>query len=188
MTVTLCAQRVRAVSSLSTSRTRRYVELPGEDTWFFVDPRVEEEIVSFISTAGGAEHHTDRVLAAVLFTDIVSSTATAVELGDQRWRGLLDTHDSVAARVVAANQGHIVKQTGDGLLTTFDMPGRAVSCALTLAAELAKVGLEMRAGINVGEVELRGGDVGGITVHVASRIMSVADPGEILASRERCGT
>ena len=159
----------------------RYVELDGHDTWFFADTRVEDEIVRFVSTASPRGHRSDRVLATVLVTDLVASTATAVELGDLQSRDLLDTHDSVASRIVSRHQGRVVSHTGDGLVATFDLPGRAVFCAFELASELATVGLEARAGIHAGEIELRGDDVGGIAVHLAARIMATAGAGEVLA-------
>jgi class 3 adenylate cyclase len=123
------------------------------------------------------------VLATVLFTDIVGSTARAEQVGDRRWRALLDTHDELAARLVERWGGRLVKTTGDGILATFEGPGRAIGCATTLRDELADIGLQLRAGLHIGEVELRGDDVGGIAVHLAARIMATAGPGEIVVSR-----
>jgi class 3 adenylate cyclase len=161
----------------------RYVELDGHDTWFFVDRRVEEEIVSFVNESAATAARPDRVLAAVLFTDLVASTALVAEIGDGRSRHLLETHDSVSARIVAEHRGHLVRRTGDGLLATFDAPGRAVACAHALAMELQKLGLQLRAGVHVGEIELRDDDIGGMAVHIAARVMSLAQAGEVIVSR-----
>jgi class 3 adenylate cyclase len=123
------------------------------------------------------------VLATVLFTDIVGSTEQAERLGDRRWRGLLDVHDDAARRLVERHGGRLVKTTGDGILATFDGPGRALRCASALMDELDGVGLRLRAGVHTGEVELRDGDVGGIAVHIAARVLAEAQPSEVLASR-----
>ena len=125
----------------------------------------------------------DRVLATVLFTDIVNSTARAIELGDRRWRALLDTHDRLAAQVVEKHRGKMVKNTGDGILAMFDGPGRGVRCALALGEVAQQIGLPLRAGLHTGEVEMRGNDVGGIAVHVAARIMGQSGENEVFVSR-----
>jgi class 3 adenylate cyclase len=124
-----------------------------------------------------------RLLATVLFTDIVGSTERAREVGDRRWREQLDAHDTAARRLVAEEGGRLVKHTGDGLLATFDGPGRAIGCALALRGELRAIGIEIRAGLHTGELEVRDGDVGGIAVHIAARVMAAAAPGEVLVSR-----
>jgi class 3 adenylate cyclase len=124
-----------------------------------------------------------RLLATVLFTDIVGSTQRAEEVGDQRWRELLDLHDQVARRLVEGEGGRLIKSTGDGILAVFDGPGRGIRCALALRAELQASGIEIRAGLHAGEVDLRRDDVGGIAVHLGARIMAAAEPGEILVSR-----
>jgi class 3 adenylate cyclase len=124
-----------------------------------------------------------RVLATVLFTDIVGSTERAGKLGDRRWRLLLDLHDEVAGRLVAEASGRLVKTTGDGILATFDGPGRGIGCAAAFRDEVRGIGLQLREGLHTGEVELRDGDVGGVAVHIAARVMDAARPGEILASR-----
>jgi class 3 adenylate cyclase len=124
-----------------------------------------------------------RLLATVLFTDIVGSTERAQAAGDQRWRELLDAHDEAARRLVAHEGGRRIKSTGDGVLAVFDGPGRAIRCAVDLRQELAGIGLEIRAGIHTGELDVRDDDVGGIAVHIAARIQAEADPGEILVSR-----
>jgi class 3 adenylate cyclase len=124
-----------------------------------------------------------RLLATVLFTDIVGSTERAEASGDERWRELLDVHDGLARRLVAEEGGRLVKRTGDGILAVFDGPGQGIRCALALRAELREAGIEIRAGLHTGELDLRGDDVGGIAVHLAARIMAAAGPGEVLVSR-----
>jgi class 3 adenylate cyclase/pimeloyl-ACP methyl ester carboxylesterase len=125
----------------------------------------------------------DRVLATVLFTDIVGSTRRAAEVGDQAWLRLLEEHDRAARRAVAQHRGTLVKTTGDGILATFDGPGRAIRCALAFGAAAARLGLPVRAGLHTGEIELLSEDVGGIAVHAAARVMARAGPGEVLVSR-----
>ena len=124
-----------------------------------------------------------RLLATVLFTDIVGSTERALAAGDQRWRELLDAHDEATRRLVGQEGGRRIKSTGDGVLAVFDGPGRAIRCAVALRKELAGIGIEIRAGIHTGELDLRDDDVGGIAVHIAARIQAAAGPGEILVSR-----
>ena len=124
----------------------------------------------------------NRVLASVLFTDIVASTERATRLGDRRWRQLLEVHDELAHRLVEQFGGQLVKTTGDGILATFDGPGRAIRYAAALRDELTGIDLQIRAGLHTGEIERRDGDVGGIAVHIAARVMAAAAPGEILAS------
>jgi class 3 adenylate cyclase/pimeloyl-ACP methyl ester carboxylesterase len=131
----------------------------------------------------GAVPETDRVLATVLFTDIVGSTRMAVEVGDQRWHELLDRHDRLAKQTVEKHRGNFVKSTGDGILATFDGPGRAVRCALAFGAAAQQMGLPLRAGLHTGEIELRGQDVGGIAVHAAARVMAQCGANEVLVSR-----
>jgi class 3 adenylate cyclase len=162
----------------------RYVELPGEDYPWWVEhvDRVVDEIEEFV-TGERPVVAPDRVLSTVLFTDIVDSTRRAAELGDGAWTRLLDVHDEVARRLVAHQRGCLVKATGDGLMATFDGPARAVRCAVELRDALGDVGLDIRAGVHAGEVELRGEDVGGIAVHIAARVQSRAAVGEILVSR-----
>jgi class 3 adenylate cyclase len=124
-----------------------------------------------------------RVVATVLFTDIVGSTRRAAELGDRRWGELLNRHDQHAKRLVHRFGGRIVKTLGDGLLAVFEVPRDAILCAQALRDDLMADGIEIRAGLHTGEVELRGYDIGGIGVHIASRIMAAAGTGEILTSR-----
>jgi class 3 adenylate cyclase len=126
---------------------------------------------------------TERVLATVLFTDIVDSTVRAAELGDSSWRQVLDRHDSISRSTVSDCGGRLVKGTGDGVLATFDAPARGLRCANTLLSSLSAAGIAIRAGVHTGEVELRGDDVAGIGVHIAARVAALAGSGELLASR-----
>ncbi|MBI2169178.1 MAG: adenylate/guanylate cyclase domain-containing protein [Actinobacteria bacterium] len=159
------------------------LELPGADHLLYagdVDP-ILDAIDRFLG-GGGGEGAGDRVLATVLFTDIVASTDQAAELGDRRWRELLDVHDDTTGRVLERFTGFLVKTTGDGILATFDSPGRAITCAAALRDELAGYGIVTRAGIHTGEIERRGDDVGGIAVHIAARVLHHAGPGEVVVS------
>ena len=123
-----------------------------------------------------------RPLPPVLFSHIAGSTARAREVGDRRWAELLDTHDRLARELVGQLQGRLVKSTGDGILALFDRPGRGIRCATALRDRLRGSGMEIRAGVHTGEVQLRGDDVGGIAVHFAARVMAAAAPGEVLVS------
>jgi class 3 adenylate cyclase len=125
----------------------------------------------------------ERVLATVLFTDIVDSTRRAATMGDHAWRRLLDSHDQLAIKTVEKYRGTLVKTTGDGILATFDGPGRAVRCALALGTASTRLGLTLRAGLHTGEIEIRGGDIGGIAVHAAARVMALSQSNEVLVSR-----
>ena len=122
------------------------------------------------------------MLATILVTDIVGSTKLAADLGDRRWRLLLERHDELAARCISDHRGRVAKQTGDGVLAVFDGPGRGIACALELNERVATLGLELRSGLHTGEVELRDDDVAGIAVHVAARIGALADGSEVLVS------
>lgn len=161
----------------------RYTELPGVDHMAFAGDQdtVIDHVQEFL-TGTRAEAEPDRALATLLFTDIVGSTSRAAALGDRRWSELLDAHDALIAKGVEAARGRLVKRTGDGALATFDGPGRAIRCARTLAAEVPTLGLDIRAGVHTGEVELRGDDVGGIAVHIAARVAGLAGVGEVLVS------
>jgi len=130
-----------------------------------------------------AAQDTERVLATILFTDIVDSTGRAAALGDRAWRKLLDRHDEVAQAEVGRWHGQFVKSTGDGILATFDAPTRALRCAFGLREALAGLGLDIRAAIHTGEVEMRGGDIGGIGVHIASRALSKAGERGVVVTR-----
>jgi class 3 adenylate cyclase len=132
--------------------------------------------------AGRQADHAERALATVLFTDIVGSTQRAREVGDRRWGELLNAHDRLARELVGRFGGRLVKSTGDGVLATFDRPGRGIRCATSLRDRLRGIGVEIRAGLHTGEVQLRDADVGGIAVHIAARVMAAAAAGEILVS------
>jgi class 3 adenylate cyclase len=125
----------------------------------------------------------DRVLATVLFTDIVDSTKRAAALGDQRWHRLLEQHHQAVRGQLGRFRGREVKTTGDGFLATFDGPARAIRAADAIRAELRELGLELRVGLHTGECELLGEDIGGIAVHIAARVLAQAGAGEILCSR-----
>jgi class 3 adenylate cyclase len=161
----------------------RFVVVPGSDSDIFARPTTQllGHIEEFL-TGTSPRAEADRVLAALLFTDIVGSTQRAASLGDRWWRNLLDSHDAVSRAVVEEHGGRWVKSTGDGVLATFDGPGRAIRSALALRDALHPLGVEIRAGLHTGEVELRGDDIGGIGVHVAARVLDCAAPGEVLVS------
>jgi class 3 adenylate cyclase len=161
----------------------RLVLLEGGDSALaFGDAESALEAVEEFLTGLRRPHETDRVLATVLFTDLLDSTGRAAQLGDRRWRDLLDEHDAVAHREVKQYRGRIIKTTGDGILATFDAPGRAIRCTLGLRRALERLGLEMRAGLHAGEIELRDDDVGGIAVHIGQRVSALASGGELLVS------
>jgi class 3 adenylate cyclase/pimeloyl-ACP methyl ester carboxylesterase len=161
----------------------KLVEFPGEDhLWWFGDQDViVDEVQEFLTGARAVPDH-DRVLATVLFTDIVGSTERAVELGDRRWRELLESHEAIVRRELARHRGREVKTTGDGFLATFDGPARAISCARAIAQSVRPLGIEIRAGLHTGECEVMDGDVGGIAVHTGARVSAEAEPGEVLVS------
>ena len=125
----------------------------------------------------------ERILATVLFTDIVGSTPQAVRMGDASWRKTLEEHDRIVRRLIEQQRGRLIKTTGDGVLAVFDGPGRAIRCALAMEPALARLNLSVRAGLHTGEVEDRGDDIAGIAVHAAARVMSKAGAGEVLVSR-----
>jgi class 3 adenylate cyclase len=162
----------------------KYVELPGADYLAFAGDAtpVLDAIEEFL-TGQLAPPRTDRVLATVLFTDLVGSTVRAAELGDRRWRELLTTHDGVIAQELDRFRGRQIKSTGDGVLATFDGPGRAIRCACAIREAVQALNINVRAGLHTGEIELRGDDVAGIAVHLAQRVSALAHPGEVLVSR-----
>jgi class 3 adenylate cyclase len=162
----------------------RLVELPGEDhvMWFEDPERVLGEVKEFLTGTRYAPEP-DRILSTVLFTDIVDSTRTAAELGDRRWRELLDRHDRAVREALERAGGREVKSTGDGFLATFDGPARAIRCARAIHDACEPLGIRVRAGIHTGECEVMGDDIGGIAVHIAARVSSLAGPGEVLVSR-----
>ena len=137
---------------------------------------IAAEIEEFVAGTRG-EPEADRVLATLLFTDIVGSTDRAAEMGDARWRDLLDRHDELCRAEVTRHRGIVVKSTGDGMLARFDGPGRAVICAQATVTRSRLLGIEVRAGVHAGEVELLGDDIAGLAVHVAARMRLNADRG-----------
>jgi pimeloyl-ACP methyl ester carboxylesterase len=164
----------------------KLIEYPGGDHMFTTGDGeaalgdIEEFITGHRESSSS---DLERVLATVLFTDIVDSTRSAATMGDQAWRRLLDNHDQLAIQTIEKHRGTLVKSTGDGILATFDGPGRAVRCALALGAATRQIGLPIRAGLHTGEIEIRGRDIGGIAVHAASRVMTQSQPDEVLVSR-----
>jgi class 3 adenylate cyclase/pimeloyl-ACP methyl ester carboxylesterase len=161
----------------------RYVELPGDDHLPFVGDQdaILDEIEEFLT---GARHHADldRILATVLFTDVVGSTERAAALGDKRWRDLLQSYNQVIREELERFRGREVDTAGDGFFATFDGPARAIRCACAMRRELSRLGIEIRAGLHTGECELVGDKVRGISVHIGSRVASLATPGEVLVS------
>jgi len=164
-------------------RRARYVDMPGFGSWDAVKQDAFCDVIEeFLTGQRPPVGDVDRVLATVLFTDIVDSTRRAAELGDRRWRGVLDALDARAAAEVGRFRGRVVKHTGDGMLATFDGPARAIRCARALADVARVLGLEVRAGLHTGEIEMRGGDVSGLAVHIGARIGALAGAGEVLVS------
>jgi class 3 adenylate cyclase/pimeloyl-ACP methyl ester carboxylesterase len=161
-----------------------YVELPGDDHFpFYGDMEsVVAEIRSFLATLP-EPHEADRMLATILVTDIVGSTRTATELGDHRWRELLDRHDEVVRAELTRFRGQEIRSTGDGILAMFDGAARAVRCAAAIRDALRPHGLDIRAGLHTGEVELRENGPEGIAVHIAARVGELAESGEVLVSQ-----
>jgi class 3 adenylate cyclase len=162
----------------------RLVELPGTDALPYTPTGgddVLDEIQEFL-TGVREGPPSDRVLATVLFTDIVDSTKRASELGDHAWRELLDRHDATVRRELNRYRGTEVKAVGDGFLAMFDGPARAIQCAIAVRDNLAPLGLDVRAGLHTGEIERRGDDIGGIAVHIGARVAALARAGEVLAS------
>jgi len=161
----------------------RYVELPGGDSlmWAGDQGRLVAEIQEFVTGARPTEVVT-RVLATVLFTDIVDSTVRATELGDDRWRALLEEHDRIVRSELERGGGREVKTTGDGFLATFDGPARAVRAARAVTEAVRAIGIEVRAGLHTGEVEVVGDDIAGVAVHIGARVASLATAGEVLVS------
>jgi class 3 adenylate cyclase/pimeloyl-ACP methyl ester carboxylesterase len=164
----------------------KFVEIPGDmhcawdaHEWAPALDVIEE----FLTGMPPAVADVDRILATVLFTDIVDSTQGAMETGDRVWRDILDRHDSQTRRVVEHYGGRVVKHTGDGTLATFDSPARAVHCARVVRDTLGREGVTIRAGLHTGEIERRGDDISGICVNIGARIAAIAAPNEILVSR-----
>ncbi|TMD43045.1 MAG: adenylate/guanylate cyclase domain-containing protein, partial [Chloroflexi bacterium] len=162
----------------------RFVDLAGDDhlPWIGNTDAILGEIEEFLTgVRTGAEP--DRVLATVLFTDIVGSTARAAELGDAAWTDLLHAHHARVRDQLGRYGGREMRTTGDGFFALFDGPARAVRCAIALSEMLRPLGLLIRAGVHTGEVELRGEQIEGIAIHIGARIAAIAGPGEVLVSR-----
>ncbi|HXL59342.1 MAG TPA: adenylate/guanylate cyclase domain-containing protein [Mycobacterium sp.] len=162
----------------------KYVELPGRNMMHFVEPGWREsfqEIAEFL-TGEQADVADDRVLATVLFTDIVDSTRRAAEIGDRDWHALLDAHDAVVRSQLARFRGREVNRTGDGFLAMFDGPQRAIRCAMAIRDAVQALGIQVRAGLHTGECEIRGEDIGGIAVHIGARVSGLAGPHDVLVS------
>jgi class 3 adenylate cyclase len=161
----------------------KVVELPGNTYWPYLGDQdaILDEIEEFL-TGVRPVPEPDRALATVLFTDIVSSTERAAALGDDAWTRTLDRHDELVAHEVERHRGRRINTTGDGMLATFDGPARAVRCAQAIRKAVQPLGIDVRAGLHTGEIELRGADIGGIAVHIGQRVSALAGPGEVLVS------
>jgi class 3 adenylate cyclase len=161
----------------------KYVALPGRNIYHFVEPWRDsfKEIAEFL-TGQQADVAEDRVLATVLFTDIVDSTRRAAAMGDRAWHALLDAHDAVVRSQLAPFRDREVSTAGDSFLATFDGPQRAIRCAMSIRDAVRSLGIEVRAGLHTGECELRGDDIGGIAVHIGARVSALAGPNDVLVS------
>ncbi|MEV3901924.1 adenylate/guanylate cyclase domain-containing protein [Mycobacterium sp. NPDC050551] len=162
----------------------KYVEIPGCNLYHFVEPwRESFRAVAEFLTGHQAEVADDRVLATVLFTDIVDSTHRAAEIGDREWHALLDAHDAVVRAQLSRIRGREVNTSGDGFLAMFDGPQRAIRCAMGIRDAVRALSIEIRAGLHTGEVEVRGDDIGGIGVHIGARVSALAGTNQVLVSR-----
>jgi class 3 adenylate cyclase len=161
----------------------RYVELEGEENMFSIgdSEALVGEIEEFL-TGTRHEREPDRMLATVLFTDICGSTERAAQVGDRSWRYMLERHDALFRRALDRHRGREVKRTGDGFLATFDGPARAIRCAADVTDSIGSIGIQVRAGLHTGELEVMDGDLGGLAVHIAARVMDQAGPNEVLVS------
>jgi class 3 adenylate cyclase len=162
----------------------KYVALPGRNLYHFVEPGWRasfQEIAQFL-TGHQADVADDRVLATVLFTDIVDSTRRAAEIGDRDWHALLDAHDAVVRSQLARFRGREVSTSGDSFLAMFDGPQRAIRCAMAIRDAVQALGIEVRAGLHTGECEVRSDDIGGIAVHIGARVSALAGPNDVLVS------
>ena len=161
----------------------KYLELPGSDhtLWTGETERILDEVEEFL-TGSRSAIESDRVLATVLFTDIVNSTKRAETIGDRAWHDVLDRHNALVRREISRHRGHEVRTMGDGFLATFDGPARSIRCALAINEGVEALGLQVRAGLHTGEVEMANDDLSGIAVHIASRVATMAKPGQVLVS------
>jgi class 3 adenylate cyclase len=161
----------------------KYVELPGRNLYHFVEPwRDSFQVIAEFLTGQQPDVADDRVLATVLFTDIMDSTSRAAEIGDRDWHALLDAHDAVVRVQLNRFRGREVSTAGDGFLAMFDGPQRAIRCAMAIRDAVQALGIEVRAGLHTGECEVRGEDIGGIAVHIGARVSALAGPNEVLVS------
>jgi len=162
----------------------KLIEIPGAAhvVWLEEPEPYVAAIERFLASVQHEEAELDRMLATVLFTDVVGSTHKATELGDAAWKALIQRHDAAVRAMLARYRGTEVKTMGDGFLATFDGPARAVRCAQGICEAVKPLGLEVRAGCHTGEIELLGADVGGIAVHIGARVGALAGPSEVLVS------
>jgi class 3 adenylate cyclase len=161
----------------------RYLELPGDDHIYFAGDAdaLLDEVEEFVTGSRGT-HDPDRILATVMFTDIVSSTEHAARLGDRRWHDLISDHDQLVSNQVSVYRGRTIRSTGDGVFASFDGPARAIRCALSLIDVARTLDVHIRAGLHTGECELAGNDLAGVTVHIGARIADLAEPSQVLVS------
>ena len=177
----LIAPQVRDVAQPSPGA--KLVEVPGGDDLFFAgDTTLLFDAVEEFLTGNLPAHRADRLLATVLFTDMVGSTDQAARLGDRRWRELLATHDDLVRAELERFRGRAVKSTGDGVLAPFDGPGRAIRCACAIRDSVRPLGIDMRAGLHTGEIEATGDDIAGVAVHIGARVSALAGASEVLVS------
>jgi class 3 adenylate cyclase len=163
----------------------KYVELPGDNHNMLYEPEMADRFVGEVEeflTGSRGEVEIDRVLATVMFTDIVDSTKRAAELGDRDWRTLRERHSSAVRQLLTRFRGHEVKNLGDGFLATFDGPARAIRCAAAISDAVRPLGVAVRSGLHTGEIELTADDVTGIAVHIAARVAAEADASETVVS------
>ncbi len=161
----------------------KFVELPGRNVYHVVEPwRDSFDAIAEFLTGEQPAVADDRVLATVLFTDIVDSTRRAAEMGDRDWHALLDAHDAIVRSQLTRFRGREVNTSGDGFLAMFDGPQRAIRCAMAIRDAVHTLGIEIRAGLHTGECEVRGDDIGGIGVHIGARVSALARPNDVLVS------
>jgi len=162
----------------------RLARIRGADNFLWAGDQTEMvgQIQEFV-TGQRATSEPDRLLSTVLFTDIVGSTDLAARIGDRRWHELLEEHHAIVRTELKRFRGREIDTAGDGFLATFDGPARGIRCALAIGSALRSLGLEIRAGLHTGEIELMGGNIGGIAVHIAARVSALAGPGEVLVTR-----
>ena len=179
----LAVPREAAAAMAAAIPGARYLELAGDEhiPWVGDADEVLAAIEEFLTGARAGEH--DSVLATVLFTDIVESTRMSAEMGDRRWRAIVDAHDQIVRERLAGYRGREVKTMGDGFLATFDGPARGIRCAQSIAGDLAGAGIQVRAGLHTGECKMTGDDVSGIAVSIGARVAGLAGAGEVLVSR-----